>query len=174
MEPAIDLLSRVSVASPCSASWEKMDGDERARFCNHCQKHVYNLSAMSRAEAEALVREKEGKLCVRFYRRRDGTMLTDNCPVGLRTMRRWLVLQMGGLAGVFGIIALLAPFARAENLRRLAETRAFQQVRNSRLASVEPFRSFFEWVDPTQYIAGELAAPVAPPVPSPPKNPLGL
>lgn len=75
----------IRVASPCSASWDAMDGDDRARFCVHCTKNVYDLSAMSRAEAEALVRGKEGRLCVRFYRRADGTVLTDNCPVGLRT-----------------------------------------------------------------------------------------
>jgi hypothetical protein len=30
----------------------------------------------------------EGRLCVRFYRRRDGTILTNNCPVGLRALKR--------------------------------------------------------------------------------------
>jgi hypothetical protein len=29
-----------------------------------------------------LIRSKEGKLCGRFYRRRDGTILIGNCPVG--------------------------------------------------------------------------------------------
>ena len=70
------LLDNVRVASPCSAAWDRMDGDERYRFCRECGKNVYNLSSLSRAEAEALVREKEGRLCVRFYRRRDGTVLT--------------------------------------------------------------------------------------------------
>ncbi|HXO37362.1 MAG TPA: hypothetical protein VN872_01925 [Candidatus Acidoferrum sp.] len=37
---------------------------------------------MSTREAEALVSHREGRLCVRFYRRKDGTMLTQNCPVG--------------------------------------------------------------------------------------------
>jgi hypothetical protein len=31
---------------------------------------------MTRAQAEQLVQEKEGKLCTRFYRRTDGTILT--------------------------------------------------------------------------------------------------
>ena len=37
---------------------------------------------MSAEEVTNLIRAKEGKLCGRFYRRRDGTMLTANCPVG--------------------------------------------------------------------------------------------
>jgi hypothetical protein len=37
--------------------------------------------------SEALILEKEGKLCVRFFRRKDGTVLTDDCPVGLKAIR---------------------------------------------------------------------------------------
>jgi hypothetical protein len=64
-----------------------MHGDERVRFCGMCEKNVYNLSAMSRADAEMLVREKERRLCVRFYQRADGTVLTGDCPVGVQKKR---------------------------------------------------------------------------------------
>jgi hypothetical protein len=43
---------------------------------------------MSRQEAEALINKTEGRLCVRFYRRADGSILTQNCPVGLRAIKR--------------------------------------------------------------------------------------
>src|SRR5262245_7605208 len=79
-----DLFADIKVASPCQASWNQMTGDHRARFCSRCQKNVYNFSAMTADEINALVREKEGKLCARFYRRSDGTMLTADCPVGWR------------------------------------------------------------------------------------------
>jgi len=59
-----------------------MSGDERARFCAQCQKHVYNLSELTAQQAVALIQSKEGKLCARFYRRADGTILTADCPVG--------------------------------------------------------------------------------------------
>ena len=65
-------LDRVEVAAPCSASWEEMAGNERVRFCDHCALNVYNLSAMSRKEAEEMVRAHEGRLCIRFYKRHDG------------------------------------------------------------------------------------------------------
>jgi hypothetical protein len=81
-------LEQVRVAAPCAADWEKMVGDERARYCDRCSLHVYNLSGMTRREAEALVTSAEGRLCVRFYRRADGTILTRNCPVGLSALRR--------------------------------------------------------------------------------------
>ena len=79
-------LENVRVAAPCSADWEQMRGDERARFCGQCQLNVYNLSGMTRQEAERLIASREGRLCVRFYRRADGTILTKNCPVGLAAL----------------------------------------------------------------------------------------
>lgn len=101
MSTEFPLLDTVRVASPCSAEWDRMRGDDRARFCEHCGKHVYNLSGMARAEAEALLLEKEGDLCIRLYRRRDGTVLTDNCPVGMLAMRRALLTQIGWVTGLF-------------------------------------------------------------------------
>lgn len=82
------LLERVRVAAPCPADWGEMRGDERVRFCDRCNLNVYNLSAMTRREAERLVLAREGRLCVRFYRRADQTVLTRNCPVGLRALKR--------------------------------------------------------------------------------------
>jgi hypothetical protein len=82
------MLDRVSIAAPCPADWDQMPGTDQVRHCSQCNKNVYNLSAMTRREAEALLRETEGKLCARLYRRRDGTILTENCPAGLRAIGR--------------------------------------------------------------------------------------
>ena len=61
-----------------------MQGTGRVRYCPECKLNVYNFSEMSPAEIEALVTAKTGRLCARFYQRADGTMLTQNCPVGFR------------------------------------------------------------------------------------------
>jgi len=88
MKTTISFLDRVEVAAPCSESWEAMAGDDRTRHCDLCRHNVYNLSGMTRREAESLVlKAGEQRTCVRFYRRTDGTVLTDNCPVGLRAIR---------------------------------------------------------------------------------------
>ncbi len=100
------LLDRVRVAAPCSADWKEMRGDERVRFCERCSLNVYNLSAMTRREAERLVVRSEGRLCVRFYRRADGTTLTRNCPVGLRALkRRASRVASGAAAAAIGFFA---------------------------------------------------------------------
>lgn len=94
-------LEAIQVASPCDAAWDDMTGTERMRFCHLCQKTVYNLSAMTREQADKLIRQKEGRMCVRLYRRRDGTVLTGDCPVGLRAVRRRMALWVGGAAACF-------------------------------------------------------------------------
>lgn len=82
-------LDNIRIASPCSQDWNEMSGDERARFCGECKLNVYNLSGMSRSEAENLIFQAEGnRLCVRFFRRSDGTILTKDCPVGWQAIKR--------------------------------------------------------------------------------------
>ncbi len=79
-------LDNLQVASPCKVDWSSMSGDEQVRFCGSCRLNVYNLSGMTRSETEALL-NKEGRLCVRFFRRTDGTVLTRDCPIGLERLR---------------------------------------------------------------------------------------
>src|SRR3954470_19236031 len=72
--PTLDV---IQVASPCTASWEQMKGDEQRRFCDHCNKFVHDLSAMPTDEAEKLVCSAAGQLCVRFARdTRSGQLIT--------------------------------------------------------------------------------------------------
>jgi hypothetical protein len=83
-------LDNPRIAGPCSADWDQMFSfeGERVRFCSQCNLNVYNLSNMSRQEAEDLITKTEGRLCVRFYRRADGSVLTQDCPVGLKKIKR--------------------------------------------------------------------------------------
>lgn len=76
------------VASPCSVGWESMSGDERMRHCHSCRLDIYNTAEMTQKEVETLIRNREGRLCIRLYRRYDGTVLTKDCPVGLRAVRK--------------------------------------------------------------------------------------
>lgn len=107
-------LSKVRVASPCPADWDSMIGDERVRFCGQCELNVYNLSALTKAQAENLIVRTEGRLCVRFYRRRDGSVLTRDCPVGLarlkqrmsRIRRAVASMLLGFFAGAAGSYAV--------------------------------------------------------------------
>jgi len=103
MAVQVSLLDRIQIAAPCTADWEGMSGDERVRHCGECRLNVYNISEMRRDEAERLITTTEGRLCVRLYRRRDGTVITNNCPVGLRGIQRRFRRIAAGIAAVFGI-----------------------------------------------------------------------
>lgn len=93
---------KLTVASPCSARWEDMAGDERVRFCAQCAKHVYDLSAMTAHEAAELITRTEGAPCVRFYSRSDGTVMTRDCAEAARRARRrsLAAVAAGGIAAL--------------------------------------------------------------------------
>jgi hypothetical protein len=94
-------LDIIQIASPCTADWEEMSGDERSRHCSHCNLNVYNLSEMSLEEAEIFLAEREGRVCVRLYKRADGTVIARDCPVGLRAVRAKIVRLALATAGLF-------------------------------------------------------------------------
>lgn len=84
-----DPLDNLRIASPCPVGWEQMTGDERIRLCRLCDLHVYNIAEMSRKEAASLIANSEGgRICARLFRRTDGTIITRDCPVGLRAIKR--------------------------------------------------------------------------------------
>jgi hypothetical protein len=103
------LLDGLRIASPCHERWENMIGDDRTRFCASCQKNVHNVSEMTRAEAETFLESVAGPVCVRMYKRADGTVITADCPVGVRkkrVKRLFLTTIGGGLAAAAGALAL--------------------------------------------------------------------
>ena len=86
----LPLLDRVQIASPCSADWDAMPGDERKRFCEQCSLHVFNIAEMTREEAEDFLKTElanRDRTCAKIFRREDGTILTKDCPIGLRRIR---------------------------------------------------------------------------------------
>lgn len=100
-----EILSKVHVAKPCPANWREMKGTDQVRHCTHCAKNVYNLSNMSRQEAADLIERSEGKVCVRYYMRPDGGVMTKDCPKPMRRKTRMVavltsLLSIVGLTGV--------------------------------------------------------------------------
>lgn len=100
----IDLLDQIQIATPCTASWEEMAGNDRTRHCSQCDLNVHNISAMTSREAETLISNAEGRICVRLFRRADGTVITQDCPVGRRASRKRFVRSMPYIAAA--VVAL--------------------------------------------------------------------
>lgn len=106
----LPMLDNVRIASPCNVAWDSMRGDNRKRFCGQCNKSVYNLSEMTRDEAESFLGSQEVAPCVRLYMRTDGTVLTSDCPT--QRKRRAMLATAGGFAGVMIAFAGWFGFAR--------------------------------------------------------------
>jgi hypothetical protein len=70
------------IATPCSADWAYMPGNDKVRHCPQCQLDVYNFSEMTPLEINQIIAARTGRLCARFYQRPDGTMLTEDCHAG--------------------------------------------------------------------------------------------
>ena len=77
-------LQTLAIQSPCSENWDAMTGDDKQRFCDICDKHVHNLSAMPKKQAELLLTSRAQQrgdleneaLCVRYDRDSSGNILT--------------------------------------------------------------------------------------------------
>ena len=163
-------LDGLRIARPCPASWSAMEGDDRVRHCSRCRLNVYNLSAMTEAEALRLLAETEGRRCIRLYRRADGTVLTRDCPgptpEPASAGRR--VAMAAALAGA--LVAADAVVDRAVDLVA---------------PEVETVELMMPPVDDGEWLAGEMVAPtgdqwldgemtmgmMAPPPPPPPIEP---
>jgi hypothetical protein len=88
VERRLSEVSKIRIASPCHVTWDSMrevEGDARVRLCERCDQQVFDLNRLALEEAEEIVRARERgqRVCVRLYRRTDGSVLLRDCPVGL-------------------------------------------------------------------------------------------
>ncbi len=157
-------LDGLRIASPCSASWDGMVGDERVRFCGQCQKNVYNVAGMTRDEAFALLRANAGgTVCMRLFRRADGTVMTSDCPTGLKKKRvRRLAMVAGGLAAA----ATASAFVTLGAGSRMGEIPVAGGVRVPERPSHELGKMEMGDVAPMGTVAVPDAPPPPPPTPS--------
>jgi hypothetical protein len=101
-------LDSIRVATPCSQDWSEMSGGDKVRFCEHCALEVNNLSALSRKEAMRLVRQSEGRICVRYVKNPE-----TNAPVFAEKLYQ-ITRRAGIAAGVLGASLTLSTLAYAQ------------------------------------------------------------
>lgn len=103
-------LPNLRIGFACKQRWEDMVGDDRVRACGGCDRPVFNLSAMTSVEAEAVLATRGLTPCVRLYRRPDGTVMTTDCPTSARPApRRLAVLAAAGSAFAGSATAMADP-----------------------------------------------------------------
>ncbi len=102
-------LDSIKSPLPCSKDWNEMNGDELVRFCQSCEKDVYNLSAMPRREARKLVARNAGKICVRYVRLPNGKVQTADTKLYKITRNASRLA-----AGVIGATLTLSAITQAQ------------------------------------------------------------
>jgi hypothetical protein len=160
----LPVLDNIRIAAPCDADWSKMTGDDRARHCGDCRKPVFNLSNMTRPEAEALIIEKQGKLCVRYYQRKDGTILTKDCPVGVARRRKRKLVAAGAVAMLAGGGALVWKTLRPDQVPVSPTVDLPCQISYPPEHVVEMDTAIHEPEPEYTKLQGDVAAPIDPPV----------
>jgi hypothetical protein len=106
------LIDSARIATPCPARWAEMEGDDRMRYCSLCKLNVYDVSEMTRDQADDLIRTTSGRLCMRLHMRADGRILTRDCPVGKSAIRKRLALVIASGAAI-----LIAGLGKASSVR---------------------------------------------------------
>lgn len=82
----------------CPKLWAQMEGNEKTRFCDVCQKNVHNLSMMDAEERQALLARPGEMPCVAYFKHVDGTpidvrALADESPVK-ETLKKAALLSL--------------------------------------------------------------------------------
>lgn len=154
---ALDVIDRLTVASPCDMAWDAMEGDGAVRRCGQCHLDVHDLSAMTTAEIQALLARHGDGVCVRMYRRADGTVITDDCPVGVARLRAAARRSMARLVAALVLLATgLVAAATGERGRLRAATEPFVTVGDL----VGAPRPTLPVTPPTPVIMGRVRTPV--------------
>ena len=107
--PRQDAFPKLQIAAPCEMEWDKMEGSDRQRYCDDCKLHVWNFAELTREEALGLLQLKdEGeRVCARLFMRKDGTVITKDCPVGLAE-RAWKKARNGSLVVAASLLSVVA------------------------------------------------------------------
>ena len=107
----LPLAEALRVKRPCRLPWDGLTPvSDRARHCEKCDKVVRDISALTFAEAEALVRSEEARergLCGRIERRTsDGAIrLADGYAFPERTLASRKALTFAATVASFGLAA---------------------------------------------------------------------
>lgn len=131
-------INKVRVAAPCSVPWEGMTGDEKSRHCEMCNLNVYNISEMTATEVKNLIEKNESSICGRLFMRADGTVLTKDCPVGLRAFYKRTTRRAGAaLAAVLALFSAGFGQSNAQNKQACKTAGKIVSVESRNLNLVE-------------------------------------
>jgi Carboxypeptidase regulatory-like domain/Ankyrin repeats (3 copies) len=98
-----DSIPQLNLISPCQVDWDQMIGNDRIRFCEHCQLSVHNQVYLSKKQLRRLLARTQGRLCVRFA---EPVVVTP--PALFKIGRRASALVAGAFSASLSVSTALA------------------------------------------------------------------
>lgn len=106
-------LDSIVIENPCKVDWNSMTGDEKTRFCGQCKLNVHNISEMEDEEIRELFKTSSDsnskQLCLRMYKRPDGTVVRRNCQFKVRQLKKALHRSVASIVGLTAWFTLAQP-----------------------------------------------------------------
>ena len=106
-----DLSHQLRITSPCSVNWDSMIGNDRVRFCEHCQTAVHNLDLTSRKQVRRLIARSEGRVCVSYRQPAAETTRISATPILHKIGRRTAKIAAGAFSASLSISSAVAATA---------------------------------------------------------------
>jgi predicted Fe-S protein YdhL (DUF1289 family) len=89
-----------AIEKPCPVKWESMVGDEKRRYCEHCQLHVHNLSAMTANERNEVLAPSPERKCISYLHRADANAPKGKAQLTLQSLS-WLPRWLAAIIALF-------------------------------------------------------------------------
>jgi|GEM_PF-3621802 len=83
-------------ALDCPFTWDATYAKEKYRYCDKCQRPVYNFAGLEIADAEAIILKAENRSKFTLYKRTDGLFMTGDCPVAMKKRSDMILMSVGG------------------------------------------------------------------------------
>ena len=122
----------IQIDDPCPKNWDEMDGDDQVRFCNACEKSVFNFAEMSSQEVHDVLCSGQS-VCARVTRTADGEVVTRD--------RRDPKPQQGSWQKFAGVAASMAALTLAGCSREVEQPQPPVPMGAVVLPQVEPVES---------------------------------
>ncbi len=122
-------LNALEVIAPCSVDWDNMQGDDKIRLCGYCEKRVFNLVSMTRAEISHLLAAEISSgnskdVCVQMVKTTDGKLVTSDC---VRAREKFALRKYASRLARW-VAVILAALVSGNSLSVLAQDAALQNV----------------------------------------------
>ena len=124
---ARDSDSQLRIASPCTVDWDSMIGNDRVRFCEHCQLKVHNIDFASKKQIKRLIARSRGRLCVNYLA---PAPQKPPSPILYKIGRRTSVIAASAFSATLGISSVVAAGANLKQTVLRQETSYAASVAN--------------------------------------------